>query len=384
MDKRDYYEVLGVSKDASDAEIKSAFRKLAKKYHPDLNKDDPSAADKFKEAQEAYEVLSDQNKRKQYDQFGHAGMNNGAGGFGGFGGFNGASYGFDASDIDLGDIFDSFFGGGFSGGFSGGRGNNSSRRRDGSDVLRRMNVTFDEAIYGCKKDLELDVVENCETCDGKGGLGEKTCSKCHGSGTITSEQHTILGSFLSKTTCPECHGTGKTYDKKCSDCRGTGQVKKHKTITISIPAGISTGDRLRVAKKGNPGSNGGENGDLYLEFVVEEHKYFKRDGDDIYLEVPLTITEAILGCKKEIPTLYGTVKLNVPDATNSGDVQRIRGKGVDNKAKHSKGNMYVTFKVITPRKLSREQKKLVEQLHKTDLLSDEILRFNQFTERNDK
>lgn len=373
-DKRDYYEVLGVSKSASQDEIKSAFRKLAKKYHPDLNKDDPSAADKFKEAQEAYEVLGDEKKRKQYDQFGFSGVNNQAGGFGGFGG---ASYGFDASDIDLGDIFDSFFGGGF-GGFSS-RQSSNSRRRDGSDTLKKIHLTFEEAIYGCEKELELDVVENCENCHGTGGLGEKTCNKCHGSGTITSEQHTILGSFLSKTTCPDCHGTGKTYDKTCPDCHGEGQIRKHKTITVSIPAGISTGDRLRIAKKGNPGSNGGEPGDLYLEFDVTGHKYFKREGDDIYLDVPITITEAILGCKKEVPTLYGNVKLTIPAGTNSEDIQRLRGKGVDNKAKHSKGNMFITIKVITPKRLSREQKKFIEQLQNTDLYDEEIEKFNRFT-----
>lgn len=377
-DKRDYYEVLGVSKSASDAEIKSAFRKLAKKYHPDLNKDDPTAADKFKEAQEAYEVLSDENKRKQYDQFGHAGVNNAAGGFGGSG------FGFDASDIDLGDIFDSFFGGGFGGFGSAGARSSGPRRQDGSDVLRRMNITFEDAIYGCEKDLELDVVEECSTCDGNGGLNSKSCNKCHGSGTITTEQHTILGSFLSKTTCPDCHGTGKTYEKECPDCRGKGQVKKHKTLTINVPAGIATGDRLRIAKKGSPGVNGGVHGDLYLEFIVAEHDYFKRENDDIYLDVPITVTEAILGCKKEIPTLYGTIKLNIPAATDSGDTQRVKGKGVDNKAKRSKGNMYVTFKVITPKRLSREQKKIIEQLNKTDLVDSEIEIFNKFTEKNSK
>lgn len=377
-EKRDYYEVLGVSKTASQDEIKSAFRKLAKKYHPDLNKDDPSAADKFKEAQEAYEVLGDEAKRKQYDQFGFSGVNNQAGGFGGF---SGASYGFDASDIDLGDIFDSFFGGGF-GGFSSSRQSANSRKRAGSDVLKKINLTFEEAIYGCEKDLELDVVEVCSTCEGNGGLNGKTCSKCHGSGTITTEQHTILGSFLSKTTCPDCKGSGKTYEKTCPDCHGEGRVKKHKTITVNIPAGISTGDRLRIAKKGNPGSNGGEPGDLYLEFDVQEHAYFKREGDDIYLDVPITITEAILGCKKEIPTLYGVVKLTIPAGTNSEDMQRLRGKGVDNKAKHAKGNMYITIKVITPKKLSRDQKRLIEQLENTDLYDEEIEKFNKFVKRN--
>jgi len=372
-DKRDYYEILGVSKSANQSEIKSAFRKLAKKYHPDLNKDDPTAADKFKEAQEAYEVLSDENKRKQYDQFGHAGVNNSASGFGGFGG---SGFGFDASDIDLGDIFDSFFGG-----FGGGR-TSTSRRQDGSDVLRKMTITFDEAIYGTDKDLELDVVEECGKCNGNGGLNSKTCNKCHGSGTITTEQHTILGSFLSKTTCPDCRGSGQTYEKVCPECRGKGQLKKHKTLTINIPAGINTGDRLRISKKGNPGSNGGLPGDLYLEFSVKEHEYFKRDGDDIYLDVPLTITEAILGCKKEIPTLYGTIKLSVPASTDSGESQRIKGKGVDNKAKRSKGNMYVTFKVITPKKLSREQKKIIEKLNNTDLSEPIIEKFNEFTRNN--
>ncbi len=379
-DKRDYYEVLGVSKTATAQEIKSAFRKLAKKYHPDLNKDDPTAADKFKEVQEAYEVLSDDAKRSRYDKFGHAGVSGNASAGGGFGGF-GSSYGFDASDIDLGDIFDSFFGGGFSSGFST-KSSSSNRKRNGTDLLKKINITFQEAIYGCEKDLDLDVVEVCNTCSGEGGINPKTCNKCHGSGTITTEQHTILGSFLSKTTCPECHGSGKIYEKRCPDCHGDGQTTKHKTITVNVPAGISTGDRLRLAKKGAAGSNGGEPGDLYLEFYVGEHKYFKRENDDIYLDVPINITEAILGCKKEIPTLYGSVKLNIPAGTNSGDIQRIRGKGVDNKVKHSKGNMYITIKVITPKHLNRDQKKLIEALAKTDLDDAEINEFRDFIIEN--
>lgn len=376
--KRDYYEVLGVDKGASKDEIKSAFRKLAKKYHPDLNKDDPSAAEKFKEAQEAYEVLSDDNKKSQYDRYGHAGVNNGASS-----GFGGAGYGFNASDFDFGDIFDSFFGGGFSGFSGGGRSSGRSRKTQGSDILMRINLSFDEAVYGTKKELELDVVENCEECDGAGGIGEVTCSNCHGSGTITSEQHTILGSFLSKSTCPECGGRGKTYKKKCSNCSGKGKIKRHKTITVNIPSGIATGDRLRVSGKGNPGENGGPNGDLYLEFYVSEHEYFMRDGDDIYLEVPITITDAILGCKKEIPTLYGNIKLQVPQGTDSGDKQRIKGKGIDNKNDRNKGNMYVIFKVITPKKLSRDQKSMIDKLSKTNLETSEIKEFNKFVEEND-
>lgn len=378
-DKRDYYEVLGVSKTATEQEIKSAFRKKAKQYHPDLNKDNPDAAEKFKEAQEAYEVLSDEQKRKMYDQYGHAGVSGSASS--GFGGFGGA--GFDASDFDFGDIFDNIFGGGFGGFTSNGR-SSKSRASRGSDLLMRINLSFDEAIYGCEKDINLDVVEECSECHGEGGFDSETCERCHGSGTITTEQHTILGSFVSKTTCPSCQGEGKIFKTKCNTCRGKGRVKKNKTITVNVPAGIDNGNRLRVSGKGNPGTNGGPNGDLYLEFYVEEHEYFVRDGDDIYLEVPITITEAILGCKKTIPTLYGNVKLTIPAGVDSGDKQRIRGKGIDNKNKGSKGNMYVIMKVITPKKLSREQKKLIESLNDTKLDDTIISKFNKFTEKNGK
>lgn len=379
--KRDYYEVLGVNKGATDAEIKSAFRKKAKEFHPDLNKDDPTAADKFKEAQEAYSVLSDENKRKMYDQYGHAGVGGGAssGGYGGFGGF-------DASEFDFGDIFDSFFGGsrGF-GGFSNFGGGSSSRPRAtrGSDVLMRMNLTFEEAVFGIEKKFNIDVVENCEECHGHGGFDEEKCDTCHGTGTVTSQRQTMLGSFLSKSPCPDCGGLGKTYKRKCSECNGKGKVKKNKRLTINIPAGVTSGDRQRVSGKGNPGTNGGENGDLYLEYVVDEHKYYVRDNDDIYLEVPLTITEAILGCKKTIPTLYGNLKLNIPAGTNSGDKQKIRGKGIDNEYRRRKGDMYIIFKVYTPKKLSKEQKNLIEEFADTNLETDEIKEFNKFVSKND-
>ena len=385
-DKKDYYDVLGVSKGATEAEIKSAFRKKAKQYHPDLNKDDPTAADKFKEAQEAYEVLSDDNKRKMYDQYGHAGVSGagaaGAGGFGGFSGFDGG--GFDASDFGFGDIFDSFFGGdGAFGGFSnfGGRSANSARR--GNDVLMKMDLSFEEAIYGTEKKFKLDVVEDCEECHGKGGFDPETCPTCHGTGTVTSKRQTILGSFLSKGPCPDCDGKGKTYKRKCSACSGKGKVKSNKTITINIPAGINTGDRQRVSGKGSPGINGGENGDLYLEYYVSEHNYYTRDGDDIYLDVPLTMTEAILGCKKTIPTIHGNVKISVGPGTNSGDKQRIKGKGIDNTFKRHKGDMYLIFKVYTPKKLSREQKNLIDKLSETDLETSETISFNKFTSKND-
>lgn len=383
-EKRDYYEVLGVSKTASEQEIKSAFRKKAKEFHPDLNKDNPNAAEKFKEAQEAYSVLSDESKRKMYDQYGHAGVGNGGPGAGGFGGYSN----FDGAGFDFGDIFDSIFGGsagGFGGfsNFGSGSSRQTSRATRGSDILMRMNLTFDEAIYGCEKKFNLDVVEDCDECHGHGGFDREECKTCHGQGTITTQQNTILGSFMSRTTCPDCNGTGHTYKRKCSECNGKGKIKKNKKLTINISEGINTGDRQRVSGKGNPGTNGGENGDLYIEFVVSDHDYFVRDNDDIYLEVPLTLTEAVLGCKKEIPTLYGNVKLNISAGTNSGDKQRIKGKGVNNSYRRHKGDMYVVFKVYTPKRLSREQKQLIQKLSETNMETDEIKRFDKFTRDND-
>ena len=372
-DKRDYYEVLGVSKNASDDEIKSAFRKLAKKYHPDINKD-PDAPEKFKEAQEAYAVLSDPNKRSQYDQFGHAAFS-GANGFGGAGG----AYDFSGFDINLDDILGSMFGGGF-GGFGGNSRSRSTRKVRGDDILRGINLTFEEAVYGCEKDLKLEVSENCPECDGKGGFDEVTCSNCHGSGTVTTEQRTLFGAFMSKTTCNVCHGEGKTFKRTCSKCHGNGRVVQNKTITVKVPSGIDTGMRLRLSGKGEAGLNGGPNGDLYLEFNVSSHKYFQRDNDDIILSVPLNICEAVLGCKKDIKTLYGTVTLSVPSGTNNLDKQRIKGKGIKNSTTGRTGDMYIIFKVITPTKLTRKQKDLFSELNDTDLSCSEIDKFNKFVE----
>jgi molecular chaperone DnaJ len=367
MDKRDYYEVLGVSKTATDAEIKSAFRKLAKKYHPDVSKE-PDAAEKFKEAQEAYAVLSDAKKRQQYDQFGHSAFTNASGGFSGFDGFD---------FNNMSDIFDDLFSG-F--GFSSGSRRSSNGPRRGSDVLYRMTISFEEAVYGCKKDINLDVEDTCPECNGAGGFNSSTCSECRGSGTITSEQRTLFGSFLTKTTCPKCKGSGTSFEKTCSKCRGTGTVRSNKTISIKVPAGIDTENRLRVAGKGEAGVNGGNPGDLYIEFTVKEHSMYKRVDDDIYLNVPLTITEAVLGCKKEIPTIYGNVTLSIPDGTNSGDKLRLKGKGIENVQSHRKGDMYVVIKVVIPSKISKEQKKLFEKLSETDLeSSSEFKKFNKFT-----
>ena len=361
MEKRDYYEVLGVSKTASQDEIKSAFRKLAKQYHPDVNKA-PDAAEKFKEAQEAYAVLSDDSKRKQYDQFGHAAFSNESG-----------TGGYDFSGFDFSDIFDGIFGnGGFD--FFGSGGRSRSRATKGRDRLISINLTFEEAVFGCKKTLTIDTTEMCDECNGKGGKGEKTCSNCHGSGTVTSEQHTLFGTFMSKTTCSKCGGTGYTYESTCSSCRGTGIKKVRKDLEVKIPAGVATGNQLRLSGKGEAGTNGGPNGDIYLEFNVKEHPIFKREENDIYVELPITITDAILGCKKELPTLDGVVKIAIDSGTQSGDKQRLRGKGVADVNNGRKGDMYVIIKVITPTKLDRDQKKLVQALAETDLENENVFK----------
>lgn len=375
MDKRDYYEILGVSKTASEQEIKSAFRKLAKKYHPDVSKE-PDAEAKFKEAQEAYAVLSDADKRRQYDQFGHAAFQNGGAG---------GAAGFDFSDFDFSDIFGDIFGGGFGFNFGGGSQRGGTRPRKGNDTLLRMNLTFEEAVFGCEKEISLNVTEDCDACHGLGGHGEKTCPTCHGSGTMSTEQHTMFGTFMSKTTCSTCRGTGHTFDETCKECRGTGKQKAHKTISVKVPAGVDTGNQLRIPGKGEAGSNGGPNGDVYLEFQVAEHEFFIRDENDIYLRVPVTVAEAALGCKKEIPTLDGNVKLTIPAGSDTNDKHRLKGKGIKDVNTKRAGDMYVLINVITPKKLSREQKKLFEKLKDTNLSdSSEFKKFEKFTEKNDK
>lgn len=362
MNKRDYYEVLGVPKTATEDEIKSAFRKLAKKYHPDVSKE-PDAAEKFKEAQEAYAVLSDESKRKQYDQFGHAAFeNNGAG-----------TSGFDFSDFDFSDIFGDIFGGGF-GGFNFGSGRSSSRARKGRDSIINVNLTFEEAVFGCKKTVNVTVNDTCSECDGKGGHGEKKCSTCNGSGTVTAEQRSLFGTFMTRTTCTECNGKGKVYEKTCSSCRGAGTIRKNKELEVKIPAGVDTGNQLRLSGKGEAGINGGPNGDLYLEFNVKEHPIYKREDIDVYLEYPISITDAVLGCKKEVPTLYGTVKLTINPGTQTNDKYRLKGKGIEDVHSSRKGDMYVIIKVSIPNKLTREQKKLFDELSKTDLNDNDMLK----------
>ncbi len=365
MNKKDYYEVLGVSKTASDAEIKSAFRKLAKEYHPDKNKSEGAEA-KFKEIGEAYSVLSDSGKRKNYDQFGHAGTN--ASGAGGFGGFGGGFGGFDAGDIDLDSVFRDFFGGGF-GGF-GGSSRSKTQARKGSDIRYRINLSFEEAIFGCEKELKLDLEDDCDKCSGKGGFGEKTCSTCGGAGKVIQEQATLFGVVQSQKTCPTCKGLGKSFEEKCSKCRGEGRVKKEKTISVTVPEGIDEGHELRISGKGEKGYNGGPNGDIYLQFHVEDHPLYEREGTDIYLEVPITVAEAALGIKKEIPTLTGKVVLEIDPGTQNYTKLKLKGKGVKSIRGMHKGDMYAVINIIVPTKLSKKQKELFKELSESGIADE--------------
>ncbi len=371
---RDYYEILGVPKTASDAEIKSAFRKKAKMYHPD-NKETGDET-KFKELGEAYAVLSDETKRRQYDQFGHEAFTQGAsqGGFGGgFGGFGG----FSADDIDLSDLFGDLFGGGMFGG--GSRRRNANRPQKGADSLVTVNLTFEEAVFGCKKDINIDLDSECSDCDGKGGTGEATCPDCGGSGRRVTQKQTMFGVFQSETTCPTCGGKGKTYRNTCRTCNGKGHYMKNKTIEITVPEGVDNGHQMKITGKGGAGYNGGPNGDIYIEFKVKDHPLFERKDNDIYVEVPITVTDAVLGCKKEVPTLTGSVILDIDSGTQSGDQLRLRGKGVKDPTSSKKGDMYVVINVVIPSKLDRNQKNLFKELADTELDNDkEFKEFNKY------
>lgn len=375
MAKRDYYEVLGVSKNASDAEIKSAFRKKAKEFHPDINKS-ADAPEKFKEAQEAYACLSDKDNRAKYDQYGHAAFENPYGNAGG-GAYGGNPFG----NFDFGDIFDDLFSGGF-GGFSGfgGSSRGGNRSRKGADSLYGMKIDFMEAVYGCKKDIDLEYFENCDDCDGTGGHGEVTCDECGGRGVVIKQSNTILGVIQTKAACSACNGKGKTFKTRCNKCKGNGKIKVSKTITIDIPAGIDNGEQLRLSGKGEPGINGGPNGDLYIEIRISEHESYSRDGNDIYLEVPVTITDLCLGSKKTIKTIDGTVDLKIKEGSQPGDILRIKGKGINNPDSWKKGDFYCVLKLIIPTSLSRKQKKLLEDLDETGLDDDSI--FKKFEKLN--
>ncbi|HEY4537221.1 MAG TPA: molecular chaperone DnaJ [Erysipelothrix sp.] len=348
--KRDYYEVLGVGKSASADEIKRAYRKLAKKYHPDVNKEE-GAEEKFKEVQEAYEVLSDQSKRANYDQFGHAAFDQN-GGFGG--GFEGFSGGFD-------DIFSSFFGGGFGGGTS----RQANQPRKGQDRFMSLTIDFMEAIFGAEKTINLTVEETCTTCHGSGAYSKsdvKTCATCHGTGQTVSQQRTPFGVFQTQTTCPDCSGTGETITRFCDDCKGNGYISKKISVDIKIPEGIVSGQQLRVSGKGERGYNGGPNGDLFIEIIVGTHKYFRREANNIHIEIPLSVVDATLGTEVEVPTVHGDVTLKIPAGTQPNTKFRLREKGVKDLRTGRVGDQYVEVKLEVPKKLSRHDKELFEQL----------------------
>jgi molecular chaperone DnaJ len=347
--KRDYYEVLGLQKGASDDEIKKAYRSLAKKYHPDLNKE-PGAEEKFKEVNEAYETLSDPQKRARYDQYG---FDDPTAGFGGAGasGFGGAGFG------GFEDIINSFFGGGR---------RSSNGPHQGADVEKQMNITFEEAVFGCKKRIRITVDDECMSCGGSGAASKsdvKTCPKCGGRGRVIMRQQTIFGYTNVEAQCPDCNGKGKIITKKCPDCNGKGRVRRTKDVEITIPAGIQSGMSLRMEGYGQSGFNGGQPGDLYIQFVVQEHPNFKRDGQDIILEIPISVSQAALGDTIQVPTIDGPVDLKVPAGTQPGTKLRLRGRGTKNpKGGIGRGDQYVIFNVVVPTNLSSAEKKLYEQL----------------------
>lgn len=355
-DKRDYYEVLGLQKGASDNDIKKAFRKMAMKYHPDKNPGDKVAEEKFKEINEAYAVLSDPEKKEKYDRFGHAGVDpnsgfgGGAGGFGGFGGFE--------------DIFD-MFGGAF-GGFGGGsRGRRNNGPRKGSDLQKAVTITFEEAAFGTKKEIRLNKYVKCKTCGGSGaapGTSKKSCPKCGGTGEIRTAQRTPLGTFQSVSPCPDCNGTGEINETPCPDCGGSGKTRDNVTISVNIPAGVDNDSVIPIKGQGEPGVNGGSDGDLYIVINVEPHKIFERRGQDLWLEIPITFDQAALGDDIIVPTLEGKVSYKVPSGTQPDTIFRLKGKGIKSVRGNRKGDLYVKVNLEVPTKLNSKQKKAISAM----------------------
>lgn len=350
MAKRDYYEVLGVERGASEAELKKAYRRLAMKFHPDRNPDDAEAEEKFKEANEAYEILTDANKRAAYDQYGHAGvdpnMGGGAGGFGGGGNF---------SDI-FGDVFGDIFGGG------GGRGRSSVQR--GSDLRYTLELDLEDAVRGTTVTIKVPRLVGCKTCDGSGakkGTSPATCTTCGGHGQVRMQQ----GFFSVQQTCPRCHGSGQMITDPCGDCQGQGRVEEHKTLSVKVPPGVDNGDRIRLTGEGEAGVNGGPTGDLYVVMAVREHKIFQRDGKNLYCEVPISFADAALGGELEVPTLDGRVKLKIPDGTQTGKLFRLRGKGVVPVRGGAAGDLLCRVALETPVNLTKRQRELLGELRDT-------------------
>ncbi len=353
--KRDYYEVLGVSKGASEDEIKKAYKKLARKYHPDLNPDNKEAEEKFKEVNEAYEILSDPNKKARYDQFGFAGVDPhyDAGGAGG--GFDG---GFDFGD--LGDIFGSFFGGGF----GGGRRTNPNAPQRGESIRLSLAISFEEAAFGCEKEVSVDRMEQCGTCHGNGcaaGTTPEVCPDCHGTGQVQVRRQTPMGVFATSSPCGRCGGKGKIIHQPCPDCRGSGAVRRRKTIQVSIPAGIDNGQTISVRGQGSAGKNGGPAGDLLVTITVRPHELFRREGTSVLCDAPITFAQAVLGAELEIPTIDGKVKYDLPEGTQSGTTFRLKGKGIPAINGRGRGDQYVTVYIETPRNLNREQKEALKK-----------------------
>lgn len=357
-EKRDYYEVLEVPKDADEATIKKAYRKLARKYHPDANPGNQEAADKFKEATEAYEVLSDSEKRQKYDQFGHAAFDPNAGGYGG--GYGGYS---DMGDMD--DILNSMFGGMFGGGSR--RASNGPMK--GANVTASVRITFEEAVFGCEKELTLNLKDSCPTCKGSGakpGTSPVTCSKCGGKGQVTFTQQSIFGTVRNVQTCPDCRGTGKIIKEKCTNCYGSGFVSARKTIKVNIPAGIDNGQSIRIREKGEPGINGGARGDLLVEVIVAQHPIFKRQDYNIYSTVSIPFTTAALGGKIKLQTVDGEEEYEVKAGTQTDTKVRLRGKGVPSlRNKSIRGDHMVTLVVKVPTSLNAEQKEALQRFEET-------------------
>ncbi|MBQ4828315.1 molecular chaperone DnaJ [Alteromonas sp. MMG017] len=350
MSKRDYYEVLGVDKGAGEREIKKAYKKLAMKYHPDRTQGDKALEVKFKEIQEAYEVLNDAQKRAAYDQYGHAGVdpNRGGAGFGGGGDFG---------DI-FGDVFGDIFGGG------GARGGRQSRARQGSDLRYNLELSLEEAVRGKSVDIRVPTLVECEVCDGSGakkGSSPKTCPTCHGNGQVQMRQ----GFFAVQQTCPTCSGKGKIIEDPCNSCHGHGRKEKTKTLNVKIPSGVDTGDRIRLSGEGEAGENGAPAGDLYVQVHVRDHKIFQRDGNNLYCEVPLSFTTAALGGELEVPTLDGKVKLKISPETQTGRMFRLRGKGVKSVRSGAVGDLMCKVVVETPVSLSSRQKELLQELEES-------------------